>query len=161
LLQIQQGVWFDDPKRPYKRAHKTQIQELLGYFLGKWGTRAIYVMMFTMVGHLPEGLGDMIIGGMMPLLRSMDAQICALPTNCQQLPVHLHCMTPTGATLCTSNAACCGCDCQQVHPSRPHFDTQGMNFLFAAVLQWFGLGVAQILASSTNYYSINPTYSLR
>jgi len=67
-------VWFDDPKRPYKRAHKTQIQELLGYFLGPWGTRAIYVMMFMM---------------------------------------------------------------------------------------WFGLGVAQILASSTNYYSINPTYSLR
>lgn len=26
---------------------------------------------------------------------------------------------------------------------------------------WFGLGVAQILASATNYYSINPTYSLR
>lgn len=50
VLQIQQGTWFDDPKRPYKRAHKTQIQELLGYFLGKWGARAIYVMMFTMVG---------------------------------------------------------------------------------------------------------------
>ncbi|WIA41809.1 hypothetical protein OEZ86_009140 [Tetradesmus obliquus] len=71
---IEQGKWFDDPDKPHMRKHKTQMQELLGFYLGPTGGKVVMCMMF---------------------------------------------------------------------------------------FSWFGLGVAQILASSTNYYSIDQSHSLR
>lgn len=44
--QIVEGEWFDDPTKPHNRRHKTQNQEMLGYYLGVWGIRTVAFMQF-------------------------------------------------------------------------------------------------------------------
>lgn len=46
FLQIVEGEWFDDPNKPHARRHKTQNQEMLGYYLGVWGVRTVAFMQF-------------------------------------------------------------------------------------------------------------------
>ena len=44
--QSVEGEWFDDPSKPHNRRHKTQNQEMLGYYLGVWGIRVVAFMQF-------------------------------------------------------------------------------------------------------------------
>lgn len=57
-LQIKAGTWFDDDSKAHNRKHKTQFQELVGYYLPRGGTKVVAVMMFCMwfgVGKHEDG----------------------------------------------------------------------------------------------------------
>jgi hypothetical protein len=55
-LQIVEGEWFDDPSKPHNRRHKTQNQEMLGYYLGVWGVRTVaFMQFFGWFGEWPGG----------------------------------------------------------------------------------------------------------